>query len=97
VPLTVCPTSNIVIANRFDSLADHPLVEMRDAGILVTINTDDPAMMELDLGLEYRNVGEALELDLAALSRFALEGIASTWLDESERATLRQEFEAALA
>jgi len=97
VPLTVCPTSNVVIANRFDSLADHPLVAMRDAGLLVTINTDDPAMMELDLGQEYRNVGDALDLDLAALARFALEGIESTWLDETGRAGLRREFEAALA
>ena len=44
IPLTVCPTSNVVIANRFRSLEEHPLVAMRDGGLLVTINTDDPAM-----------------------------------------------------
>ena len=59
IPLTVCPTSNVVIANRYRSLAEHPLPAMRDAGLLVTINTDDPAMQDLDLGLEYRRVGEA--------------------------------------
>jgi adenosine deaminase len=44
IPLTVCPTSNVIIADRYRSLAEHPLREMRDAGLLVTINTDDPAM-----------------------------------------------------
>lgn len=96
VPLTVCPTSNIVIANRYDSLADHPLIAIRDAGVLVTINTDDPAMMALDLGLEYRRVGDALGLDIADLCRLALEGVDSTWLHESERVALRREFEAGM-
>ena len=72
IPLTVCPTSNVVIANRYASLGEHPLREIRDAGVLVTINTDDPAMMELDLGQEYRRVAEAFDLtpeDLGPNSR----------------------------
>ena len=44
IPLTVCPTSNIVIANRVKTLAEHPFPAMRRAGLLATINTDDPAM-----------------------------------------------------
>jgi adenosine deaminase len=96
IPLTVCPTSNVVIANRFQSLDEHPLLEMRDAGLLVTINTDDPAMMEWDLGREYRAVGEAYGLALPELGRLAVDGIASTWLDDSDRRTLTEEFEAAL-
>ena len=50
VPLTVCPWSNVVIANRFASLAEHPFRAMRDAGLLMTVNTDDPAMMRLGSG-----------------------------------------------
>ena len=96
VPLTVCPTSNVVIANRYASLADHPLLALRDAGVLVTINTDDPAMMALDLGQEYERVGAAYGLDVEELGHLAVEGIESTWLDETERRSLRSEFEAAL-
>ena len=33
VPLTVCPTSNVIIANRYRSLGEHPLMAMREAGI----------------------------------------------------------------
>jgi adenosine deaminase len=97
IPLTVCPTSNVVIANRYASLADHPLLAMREAGVPVTINTDDPAMMDLDLGLEYRRVAEANGLDVDTLGRMAIEGIASTWLDDADRASLTGAFEAALA
>jgi adenosine deaminase len=39
IPLTVCPTSNVVIANRYASLREHPLRQLREAGVLVTINT----------------------------------------------------------
>ncbi|HEX5590919.1 MAG TPA: adenosine deaminase [Candidatus Limnocylindrales bacterium] len=97
VPLTVCPLSNVVIANRYASLSDHPLPAMRAAGLLVTINTDDPAMMDDDLGREYRLVGEAFDLDVTALGELAVEGIESTWLDDGERRSLAREFEAALA
>ena len=96
IPLTVCPTSNVVIANRYASLREHPLREIREAGVLVTINTDDPAMMELDLGEEYRRVAEAYGMDWDELGRMAVEGIESTWLDETERRALAAEFEAAL-
>ena len=97
IPLTVCPTSNIVIANRYESLREHPFLALREAGIPLTINTDDPAMESLDLGLEYRNVAEAYGLDVAEMGRIAIEGIESTWLDDGERRALRAEFEAALA
>ena len=97
IPLTVCPTSNVVIANRFRSLEEHPLQQMRDAGLLVTINTDDPAMQDLDLGREYRGVAAAYGWDAGEMGRLALEGIESTWLDAPDRATLSREFEGILA
>ena len=86
-----------MIANRFRSLEEHPLAWMRDAGLLVTINTDDPAMADLDLGREYRRVAAAYSWDVTDLGRLALEGIESTWLDTSDRAALTREFEGILA
>jgi adenosine deaminase len=97
IPLTVCPWSNIIIANRFATLEEHPFGAMRDAGLLLTVNTDDPAMMDWDLSREYAALATALDLDLATLGVIAAEGIASTWLDPSEQAELRAEFERDLA
>jgi adenosine deaminase len=96
IPLTVCPASNIVIANRFSTLAEHPFRAMREAGLLMTVNTDDPAMMSWDLGREYQALGTAMGYDLDELARIAVEGIESTWLDASDRAVLVREFEDAL-
>ena len=92
IPLNVCPTSNIVIANRYPSLAEHPFRRMREAGLLVTINTDDPGMTNLDLGTEYRSVAEAMGYSFEEMCEIAVEGIEATWLDLSEQAALRASF-----
>ncbi|MBW3612822.1 MAG: adenosine deaminase, partial [Chloroflexi bacterium] len=93
IPLNVCPTSNVVIANRYASLAEHPLRGMREAGLLVTINTDDPAMIDLDLGGEYRAVADALGYSFDEMCALAVESIEATWLDESDRRALRASFD----
>lgn len=67
---------------------------MREAGIPVTINTDDPAMERLDLGLAYRRVAEARGQEVEEMRRIALEGLDSTRLDDSERRALRRQVEA---
>lgn len=97
IPINVCPTSNVVIANRYPSLAEHPLRAMREAGLLVTVNTDDPAMIDLDLGEEYRAVADALGYSFEEMSALAVEGIEATWLDEPERRALRASFDREIA
>jgi len=52
--------------------------------------------MDLDIGREYGNVAGAYGLDLDELGRITIEGIESTWLDDSDRRSLASEFEAAL-
>jgi adenosine deaminase len=93
VPFNVCPSSNVVIANRYRSLAEHPFRRMREAGLLVTINTDDPAMTGTNLGQEYRGVAEALGYGYYEMCRIAVEGIDATWLGTAERHDLRRSFE----
>lgn len=96
VPLTVCPNSNVVIANRFPSLREHPFRAMREAGLLATLNTDDPGMTDLDLGKEYRSVAEAQGLDFDDLAAVALDGIEACWLDDVDQRVLRRAFSQAL-
>jgi adenosine deaminase len=96
IPLTVCPSSNILIANKYARLEDHPFRRMREAGLVATLNTDDPAMTELDLGKEYRDVARALGLDFDALAAVALDGVEATWLDDADKRALRAAFEATL-
>lgn len=93
IPLTVCPNSNVVIANKVGALSQHPFRRMREAGLLATLNTDDPAMTDLDLGKEYRSVAEALDLSFEDMAAVALDGVEATWLDDDEKRILRKEFE----
>jgi adenosine deaminase len=93
IPLTVCPNSNMLIANKVASLADHPFRRMREAGLLATLNTDDPAMIGVDLGMEYRSVAGELRMSFEDMAATALDGVEATWLDDDEKGRLRGEFE----
>jgi aminodeoxyfutalosine deaminase len=83
--LDVCPTSNVrtgVVA----SLAEHPLPALRAAGVLCTINTDDPAMFGTDLGREH---AIAAELGVGPADAYAA-GVAGAICDEATRQRLAQ-------
>lgn len=93
IALTVCPNSNVVIANKVEELSQHPFRQMREAGLLATLNTDDPAMTDLDLGKEYRSVASALDMSFEDMAAVALDGVEATWLHDDEKRSLRHEFE----
>lgn len=90
IPITVCPTSNVVIANCFDRIEDHVLPRMRAAGLLATVNTDDPALSDLNLGKEYGNVALAFGYGWDDMVQIALDGVEACWLDETDKDRLRQ-------
>jgi len=89
IPLTMCPNSNIRIANRYERLEDHPLAGYRRAGVLATVNTDDPALTDLDLGYEYRSVAAANGWGWDDMVQVALDGVQATWLDPDDKLALR--------
>ncbi len=97
VPLTVCPTSNIVIANRVATLAEHPFAAMRDAGLLATLNTDDPTLTDLDLGREYAAVCDAYHWSFDEMVAIAHDGVDATWLDDDAKRSLHVEIDARAA
>lgn len=97
IPLDVCPNSNVIIANKVPTLSEHPFRRMREAGLLATLNTDDPAMTDLDLGKEYRSVAEALGMSFDDMARVALDGVEAAWLDDTQERALRARFEQELA
>ncbi len=75
VPLTVCPLSNVLIANAVPTLAEHPYAAMRAAGLLATLNTDDPGLTMTDLEQEYREAAEAFDFDVPDLVAIATDGV----------------------
>ncbi len=68
IALEVCPTSNIA-TRAVRTLDEHPLREFVRAGVLVTINSDDPPMFGTDLNNEYAVAARLLDLDAAGAGR----------------------------
>lgn len=61
MPLTVCPLSNIKLA-VFEHMSQHNLRELLDAGVNVTVNSDDPAYFGGHINSNYQALIESLEL-----------------------------------
>ncbi|GAB4426981.1 MAG: adenosine deaminase [Anaerolineales bacterium] len=91
----VCPTSNYQ-SGVIPALGDHPLPRMLQAGLNVTVNTDDPSVSRIDLSHEYRLVCEDLGIPLDVLKRSVLAAAKASFLPEDERQTLVDEIEAKL-
>ena len=75
IPLEVCPTSNVGLG-VFASLADHPLPKLMEAGIAVSVNSDDPPLFGTTLNEEYRRCVTEIGLSreqLLGLARAAVE------------------------
>jgi adenosine deaminase len=93
IPFTVCPTTTTYTTDYRD-LTDltHPIRRMADAGLALTINSDDPAMFGVDLAHEYSVLHHSMGFTLAELRRCALNGIEAAWIDEGTKATWRAEW-----
>ena len=90
IPLTVCPNANIRInPDVCPSLPLHVFGRMREAGLLATLNTDDPSLTALDLTEEYVSVAGAFGYDWHAMVEVALDGVEGSWLDEADQLALR--------
>jgi adenosine deaminase len=93
VPLTVCPLSNVRL-RVVDTIADHPLRKMLDAGLVVTVNSDDPAYFGGYVDENLRQVTEALDLGPEELLLLARNGVESAFVDDARRAQLGAEVDA---
>jgi adenosine deaminase len=72
----------------------HPVLELIDAGVLVTINTDDPAMFDVSLAGEFSNLEQRFGLDGATLKGLSLAVVEGSWADEETRSRLTGQIEA---
>lgn len=80
-PLTMCLTSNSVMwPERFPDIGDHPFDRLRQAGLRVTLNTDDPPMFFTDLAQEYRAAARAFDWTPQVMGAVALESLRAAWL-----------------
>jgi len=102
----VCPTSNVVLG-VYETITDHPLRQLLSAGVRVTLNADDPLLVDTTIGEEYERARRKLGLDdaqLAAIAHTSLQASAApgdltssaaaaieAWLGGEPEQTTRQE------
>jgi aminodeoxyfutalosine deaminase len=93
IALEVCPTSNIA-TRAVATLDRHPMKEMVDAGVMVTVNSDDPPMFGTDLNNEYLVAARLLGLDEQGTAALAKNAVEASFLDEPGKAKLAAEIDA---
>ena len=84
-PLTVCPLSNIKLC-VFKTMADHNLRTLLDAGLKVTINSDDPAYFGGYVNQNYLETFAALPLDASHAYTLARNSLEASFVDEARQA-----------
>jgi adenosine deaminase len=93
MPLTVCPLSNIRLC-VYDDMTAHPLKMMLDRGLVVTVNSDDPAYFGGYVNDNYTAVRQALALSDEELAMIARNSFGAAFLDEATKAKYIAEVDA---
>ena len=83
-PLTVCPLSNIKL-RVFDTLEDHNLKKLLDAGLCATINSDDPAYFGGYIGENFLQTQQALEMSGDNIITLARNSFAASFLSDQDK------------
>ncbi|MET8041007.1 adenosine deaminase [Micromonospora sp. NPDC005215] len=96
IALEICPTSNVrtrAVAN----LDEHPLPRLVEAGLLVTINSDDPPMFGTTLNDEYAVAARLLGVGPEGLAGLARNAVTASFLDSDGKQRITAEIDAYLA
>ncbi len=96
IPLTVCPLSNVKL-RVVDRLEDHMLPRMLAAGLVVSINSDDPAYFGGYVGENYAAAAERLDLSIDDLATIARNSFSSSFLPADRKEALVAEVDAFVA
>ena len=89
IPLGVCPTSNLTLG-VCRSMQEHPIERLRQAGVAVSVNTDDPALLDTSLEREYalcRDTFDWSDDDVWSVARTSID---ASFANDDVKARLRE-------
>ena len=92
IPLTVCPLSNLEL-KVVNDLKDHPLMKLMEAGLMVTINSDDPAYFGGYVNENYTCIASALNLSKRQITELAKNSIKSSFLPDGDKEKIIMQIE----
>jgi adenosine deaminase len=87
ISLEVCPTSNL-FTGVYASYADHPLLKLQEAGLTITLNSDDPTFFSTSIGNEYQIAHDQFCLTIKQLRRITEDAIKTGFIDEGSKQRL---------
>jgi adenosine deaminase len=92
IPLELCPVSN-VCTGVVSAIAEHPIREYFERGLIISVNTDDPMMFGNALDKEYELLVQECGFTRQEICRLILLGVESSWLPEERKKLLATSFE----
>lgn len=95
VPLEINPTSNIRLG-VYPTLAAHPLRRLHDAGVVITINSDDPALFDTTLNDEVATLANPFGFDVGTIDEILLNGVRHSFLPLERKQALEATFRSEL-
>jgi aminodeoxyfutalosine deaminase len=99
IPLEVCPTSNVLL-NVYPDVASHPLRRLHDAGVPVTVNSDDPALFNTTLTGELELLATSFgftEASVDEVDAILLNAVRYSFQPESQKQQMLREFQTEIA
>jgi adenosine deaminase len=96
IPIEVCPTSNIVTGKYVRRYDEHPIKDFLSRGLVVTLNTDDPVLFDIELTDEYRRASEKIGIDDDGMLKLLRNGVKASFMDEKRKAAALDKLETEL-
>jgi adenosine deaminase len=96
IPLEVCPSTNVATGG-YATIQDHPFRRLRDSGVVVTLNSDDPGLFGSWVSGEYGVARDAFGFDDVELADIAGASVRASFADDDVKAQILRDIEAWLA
>jgi adenosine deaminase len=93
IPLTVCPLSNLKL-RVFDTLQQHCLPQLLDAGVVATVNSDDPAYFGGYINQNFAETFDALRLNAGQALTLARNSFEASFAEEAQKNRYREQLSA---
>ena len=93
IPIEVCPTSNVFTKKYVKKMAEHPVREMFDKGIPVTIATDDPIFFGAELLDEYWNLYSKLHFSKKDMKQIIINSFDDSFLPNDKKESFKAKVE----
>ncbi|RRH95944.1 adenosine deaminase [Mesorhizobium tamadayense] len=87
IPLGVCPISNVALG-VYPSLAEHPIDALRKAGVPVSINTDDPALLDTTLEASYAACADTFGWNSETIRQLAATSVHASYANPALKAQI---------